>query len=748
MRWPPKLSALSWVMLTAMLNLLLAGGIVYYDLKQTEGLISRHEQDRLEAIRHSLKQALTTTCHRADDATAQLAAWEESRAQFLAPSYYFFWRQNSLPGSRYWLPGMVDARLYRTDGRPLEKADASNEHLPKQLPPDQLSKGRPFSQVVTDSLKNHVEYQRFVPVISDDGRIIGWAGAAFDLFRLMQLSYPLQYFTTSQLRVRSSGIYPPKTLPDILAVHLLPDRVAQSLLSRIKQHALIYLMLLSVMMMFNALVAWWLFYRPLKHLNARIERDDLRPDRSMRLPVRELDQFFHTLTTTHEKHQNALMALQKSRDELKTLALHDPVTGLFNRTALTLHLQDAQNPLHARDMAFALMDIAHFRALNDTYGPIKGDMVLEEIAHVLSALDASARIYRLGGDEFAILMPETCPESLNLKLQALARKLAGLDLTPYDIHLSIQVRFGAVLRKADEPCALHTCLAEADAALLSAKTQRHTVQIFHEGLREQCMLLNTDRIELIRKAVFSGENLLLYRQPIVSHRSNGILYHELLVRIRHVDKHLQPAQIFQVIDRRHWHIELDRQVIRLAHRALLNGEIPAGQGISINLSGQTLMGEHLVELLAPLAPWLSSHTLVVEVLENHLIDKRESVTRKLQALRERGFLVALDDFGSGHASIAYLAELPVDIIKLDRSLTLRLKEQDSRQAAILRRLLHFMHEAGYHIVLEGIDDAKLCETLCSLPADGLQGFLFAPPSPHTLSEQDIHRPCPCHTSSH
>ncbi len=743
MRLPVKLSLPAWLLIVGIINLLLIGGVVYYDLKQADAILDKAHQAHLDAMEKELHHALLKTTSILNRNAERIAQWEETLAQFQDPSYYFFWLEHSLPASEFWTPVHVSILLYQNDGSPLVKPKAPDTlKLPVHLPPEGLQTKTAFSHVLADSHLNRMFYQRFVPVFIN-GQQIGWVGVAYNFLEALRLYYPFQYLNVTQLHVTASGEFPIDKIATLIQIRTPQDTLGEALLDEIHDQAYTYIALLIFIMLLNGGLAWWLYYRPLRQIHHNLAY--VQPDQPIQIvpsPIKEIDTLQTTLQEAQKQQQKAIAQLQHSRNELKTLALIDPVTGLHNRTALKIHLEE-QRPktLNEPPLAFVIMDIAHFRALNDTYGPQVGDAVLEEIAHVLFSNETITARYRLGGDEFVLLFSGLSSEALNIQLHALANTIEQLDLSEYDVSFPLHVRFGVVIRADIHQCDLHHCLAEADAALLLAKQNDQTVQFFQESLREQCLLLNTDSLNIIREAVFDGKGLVLYRQPIVKPHTRTILYHELLARVIHEDRLIHPGELFQVIDRRHWHIPFDRQVVAQAQKLLAKREIPEGQGISINLSGQTLMGEDIEALMAPLRPWLATHTIMIEILESYLIDQKGVVRDKLERLRTQGFKVALDDFGSGHASIAYLADLPADTVKLDRSLTLQLNNLESRQARAILGIVHLIHQIGYSIVLEGIEDARFCDPLNGLPVDGLQGFLFARPQPDTVSEDDIQTPC-------
>lgn len=159
--------------------------------------------------------------------------------------------------------------------------------------------------------------------------------------------------------------------------------------------------------------------------------------------------------------------------------------------------------------------------------------------------------------------------------------------------------------------------------------------------------------------------------------------------------------------------------------------LPRGVGVGINVSAHLLMLPGLLEHLVPLIPLAAEHPIIIEVTETDLITQLQAVSDNLAGLRERGILVALDDFGSGYSSIRYLARMPVDIVKFDIEMIHDL-EADASRRSIVRNAARMVLEAGFDLVAEGIETEAQRELATAMGATHLQGYLFGRPSrrPH------------------
>jgi EAL domain-containing protein (putative c-di-GMP-specific phosphodiesterase class I) len=159
--------------------------------------------------------------------------------------------------------------------------------------------------------------------------------------------------------------------------------------------------------------------------------------------------------------------------------------------------------------------------------------------------------------------------------------------------------------------------------------------------------------------------------------------------------------------------------------------------VSINISGKTLLNTDLITLFSPFLPYINNYKIVIEVTETSLIEHFDYVSNVLQQLRKLGFLIALDDFGSGYSSIRYLANMPVDIIKFDMSLLRALENGDTKTQAILYATANMIVAAGYQLVVEGVETEAQVQLTKQLGASHIQGYYFGKPSPNFIIPKTI-----------
>jgi EAL domain-containing protein (putative c-di-GMP-specific phosphodiesterase class I) len=227
-------------------------------------------------------------------------------------------------------------------------------------------------------------------------------------------------------------------------------------------------------------------------------------------------------------------------------------------------------------------------------------------------------------------------------------------------------------------------------------------------------------------AVIHGRGLLMHYQPIVDLQSGAICHYEALVRISQDDELIQPSNIFPVIEARRLEVELDRAVIRQVQADLKAGRVQPGTGVSINLSGPTLVHEQVCNWLAGFQPHLKDYRVMIEVTETALITQIGLANENLACLHGQGFEIALDDFGSGYSSVRYLASMPVDVVKFDISLIQGLL--DETQGNIVSHLAQMILESGHQLVAEGIEDAATLHAVREAGFVRGQGYLVGRPS--------------------
>jgi diguanylate cyclase (GGDEF)-like protein/PAS domain S-box-containing protein len=421
-------------------------------------------------------------------------------------------------------------------------------------------------------------------------------------------------------------------------------------------------------------------------------------------------------------------------EELERRTSSDPVTGLASRTAL---LQEAgelvARATPGKPVAALLIDLDHFKVVNDSLGHSFGDALLAQIGPRLrSILRPSDVIARLGGDEFAVLLPTAGEGGARMVAERLAAQLDDAFVVE-GVDVFVQASIGIAVShhaEREEPANIEVLLREADIAMYRAKEEHLGIATYDAEIDGR----NTSRLELsaaLRHGIFENE-LALYFQPIVDVENRRVRAVEALVRWdRPGHGILSPAVFLPLAEDTGLIVPmsaeiLDQAVAQAADWAAQGWRVP----VSVNMSPRWLQHADVPEQVSQT---LSRHgvqpeQLRLEITEGVVLVDPKGSLPQLRKLREMGIGLSLDDFGTGYSSMTHLRSLPVDQIKIDRQFVgaMTTTEED---AFIVRAAIELGHNLGMSVVAEGIEDAG---TLAEIVAGGCtlaQGYYFARPLP-------------------
>jgi diguanylate cyclase (GGDEF)-like protein len=422
--------------------------------------------------------------------------------------------------------------------------------------------------------------------------------------------------------------------------------------------------------------------------------------------------------------------LEEKGHELWEMAHHDALTGAKNRRAFDEFIKELPQTLGDGDLevCFGLFDVNHFKAINDSYGHTTGDQVLKVIAGRLRAvLRRNEQLFRIGGDEFAVILVD-CDEATGLRTaERCHEKIVGFDFAKLGIREPLRISAGLASARIDDVEDLQTLLWKADVAMFRAKRPGHAnVVMFSEELVGESESLFSSWVNTaVYDAVIYGTGLRMHYQPIVDVSEGTICHYEALVRIEQDGQIIEPSNIFPVIEARRLEVELDRAVIQRILVDLGEGRIQPGTGVSVNLSGPTLVHEQVCTWMEGFRSYLKDYRIMIEVTETALITQIGLANDNLARLRKQGFEIALDDFGSGYSSVRYLASMPVDVVKFDISLVQGLRDESQRK--LVTHLAQLIIESGPQLVAEGVEDVELLEAVRAAGFKRVQGFLTGQP---------------------
>ena len=426
-----------------------------------------------------------------------------------------------------------------------------------------------------------------------------------------------------------------------------------------------------------------------------------------------------------------------AEDTIQRLAYSDALTDLPNRAALRVRLDQALHraQIDGHTLALLLMDLNNFRAINDTLGHHNGDLVLIEVAGRLrEALWKSDMVARLGGDEFAVLLPQLADKShvevvVDKILKALRPSLL-IEGVPLDVQTSIGITL-----YPDHGKNADTLLQRADVALYAAKAANLTHLLYSRDIDHY----NPQQLALmaeLRQGLPRGE-LVLHYQPVVDLKSATTVGVEALVRWQHPSRGLlYPDTFIPAAERTGLITPLTKWVLECALRRLQPWHDAGSElHLSVNLSVRDLQQPDIVAAISGLLHDTGAlpHWLTLEITESVIMVNPERAKAVLTELHDLGIRFAIDDFGIGHSSLAYLKNLPVDKMKIDKSFVIGF--QDPANAAIVRATIDLAHSLGLSVTAEGVEDAATLDALKALGCDHAQGYYLSHPQP--LDKLDI-----------
>jgi diguanylate cyclase (GGDEF)-like protein len=429
----------------------------------------------------------------------------------------------------------------------------------------------------------------------------------------------------------------------------------------------------------------------------------------------------------------ALRLVDERTGELRHLALHDPLTGLANRTLIADRAQQMLERAQrcGRDSAALFVDLDGFKEVNDTIGHEAGDELLRVVARRFQGvLRAGDTVGRMGGDEFVVLLDGDDDE---VGAEAIAERLLGVmrepfrlaeNGTPYSVTASVGVAIGRYDDASD-------LLRDADVAVYRAKANgrdRHVLFLpeMHAAVEDR----RSTAAEL--RAALAQDELFLEYQPTYDIQDQRVQGFEALVRWAHPTRGVvAPLDFIPLAESTGLIVQLGTWVLQQScTQAAAWHEIGHRLKINVNVSPRQLERADFPATVARVLEetGLDPTALVLEITESALMEDAEAAAGRLQGLKALGVQVAIDDFGTGYSSLAYLRQLPVDLIKIDRSFLTDVGHCPEA-AALLHSLIQLGKNLGLGTVAEGIEEPEQAAYLLDQQCDSGQGFLFARPMP-------------------
>lgn len=431
--------------------------------------------------------------------------------------------------------------------------------------------------------------------------------------------------------------------------------------------------------------------------------------------------------------------LYKLSNRLSYQASHDELTGLINRSEFARLVEAAieKSQTHDQEHCVCFLDLDQFKIINDTCGHTAGDELLKQISSILqNAVRKDDMLARVGGDEFSLLL-ESCKPKEAIEVIANVRKAITENRFSWkDKFFDIGISAGISVISS-EVKSLQEVLTEADSACYTAKNQgRNRTILFDDDSRAaKNTLSEMNWVSQINQSLENPNGFVLFLQKITSLQSSNsnTFKGEVLIRMQDKDGNIIPPGAFLPSAERYnlahkidsWVVENTLNTLK-QHKAKLSGQWL----ISLNLSAQTISSSPSNKEILSI---LDEHQdfkqhICFEITETVAMANYATATKFMNELRDRGFLLSLDDFGSGFSSFGYLKKMPVDFVKID-GMFIRNLANDKIDQAMVSSMNTIAHAIGKQTIAEFVEDETSLKVLKELNVDFAQGYYFHKPEP-------------------
>ncbi|MEA3193505.1 MAG: diguanylate cyclase [Betaproteobacteria bacterium] len=428
-------------------------------------------------------------------------------------------------------------------------------------------------------------------------------------------------------------------------------------------------------------------------------------------------------------------ALERLADKRARAAAeyYDPLTGLPNRALfherLKVQLQDAGR--EQGRIALLILDIERFRTINETLGRQAGDAILQEIANrVRQGLQPSNWVARIGADHFAIVVPGLATEGeVGRRIEERLDDTFAAPFTSAGAELRLSARIGIALFPHDSADA-DTLLRNAEAAVRKAKATGERYLFYTQEMTER--IAESLSLENKLRQAVEKEEFVLHYQPKVELKNRAIVGVEALIRWQSPELGLvPPGKFIFLLEETGLILQVGSWALRRAaldHRAWVEQGLQAPR-VAVNVSQIQLRRRDFVRVVEEaVLGGIAPTGIDLEITESLVMQDIEANIEKLKAVRGLGIKIAIDDFGTGYSSLAYLAKLPVETLKIDRSFITSMLE-DPNTTTLIQTVISLAHSLKLKVVAEGVEREEQAKMLHLLGCDQMQGFVFSKPLP-------------------
>lgn len=426
--------------------------------------------------------------------------------------------------------------------------------------------------------------------------------------------------------------------------------------------------------------------------------------------------------------------------KVKLLAYRDTLTDLPNRLLFADRLEQAiiRCERSRASMALMLIDIDDFKLVNDSFGHEAGDKLIKAVGQLISrSLRRADTIARLGGDEFAVIIEgiESPEDAISIADNLTTILEHNVRLDDRETYTSASIGIAVY---PDDGKEARTLLKNADTAMFRAKENgRHCFQFYKPEMSVTAM----ERLDLENslKAAFENDEFMILYQPVIDIQKNEIVSVEALLRWQHPEKGMiYPTDFISIVEDSGLIVALGEWLIVSACKQIEQWQEAGlkGQRVSFNIAPRQFKEQNMAVVFkqALAEHKIPASSLCVEVTESTLIENNGEVESTLKKLRDMGMQISLDNFGTGYASLAYLKDFPVDMVKIDRAFIAGIPD-NREDSAIVDAICGLAHGLGLGIIAEGVENIRQLNVLQNKGCQYAQGFYWSKPMPGDEYEQ-------------
>ncbi|MGH4124116.1 MAG: EAL domain-containing protein [Clostridium sp.] len=468
--------------------------------------------------------------------------------------------------------------------------------------------------------------------------------------------------------------------------------------------------------------------RKLMKMNTIIHKISDTKDLTLRLKVDGNDE----IATLAAGFNNMLGELKKSSDKNLELANKDTLTGLPNRKMIIENINTTidKRKKHGGKFAVLFIDLDDFKRVNDGLGHDVGDILIQKVAarfkNVISAEDIAARI---GGDEFIILQDNinSVGQAENLALHIKEVLKESFVYLGNELHTAASIGISIYPDDGED---IPTLMKNADIAMYEAKKNGGNCYRIYLGNMNKAGLANLILENNLYKSLEKKE-MVLYYQAITHVESKRIIGFEALIRWNHDNKLIPPSDFIPMAEDNGYIIELGKWVLREACKQCSEWQ-NAGMKVyvTVNITFKQLEQSDFVDIVSNALKEVNmdSKYLVLEITENAAMQNVDLTIKTLNKIKNLGVSIALDDFGTGYSSLSYVNRLPIDVLKIDRSLIMDIT-QGTQNIAVIKAIIAMADSLNIKVVVEGVEDIEQFIILKKLKTYLIQGYLISKPLP-------------------